>query len=71
MASGTRRVSTGALAAGATSPNLLADDTLRYPGQPSGLTVAATTALAGAGVETLEESTQKVMALLERRGIID
>jgi hypothetical protein len=54
MASGTRRFATAALAAGATSPNLLADDTLRYPGQPSGLTIAATCAVAGAGTQTLQ-----------------
>lgn len=53
MAQGTRRLSTGALAALATSPNLLADDTLRYPGQASSLEVAAACDAAGAGDQTL------------------
>lgn len=47
MASGTRRFATIALAAGATSVNLLADDTLRYPGVPSSLEIAATTEAIG------------------------
>ncbi len=53
MASGTRRFTTGPLAIGATSPNLLADDTLRYPGQPSSLEVAAATNAIGIGDQTL------------------
>ena len=53
MSSGTRRLTTGALAAGATSPNLLGNDTLRYPGEPSSLEVAAACAVAGAGTQTL------------------
>ena len=47
MASGGRRFSTGAVAAGATTANLLADSTLRYPGEDSALEVAATTEAAG------------------------
>ncbi len=53
MASGTRRLATLALAAGATSPNLLADDTLRYPGQPSSLEIAGTTEAIGLGDQRL------------------
>ncbi len=47
MAHGGRRFVTAALAAGATSPNLLADDTLRYPGDLSSLEIAATTEAIG------------------------
>ena len=53
MASGTRRLTTGALAISSTSPNLLADDTLRYPGQPSSLEVAAAVDSTGLGDQTL------------------
>ncbi len=53
MASGTRRFSTGALAILTTSPNLLADDTLRYPGQPSSLEIAAATNAIGILDQTL------------------
>ena len=53
MASGERRIST-TLAATSTSANILADDILRYPGQPSVLTVAAATDTASVVFMTIE-----------------
>lgn len=50
MASGTRRFRAQAIAAGGTSGNLLADDTLRYPGVDSILEVAGTCEAAAANV---------------------
>jgi len=54
MASGTRRRRETALAAGATGLNLVADDTLRYPGVDSILEVAATCEAAAANVFNLQ-----------------